>query len=134
MGDSHVDVLIIGAGVSGIGAGCHLMRECPGKTFLILERRQEIGGTWDLFRYPGIRSDSDMYTFGFDFRPWHDTKVLADGTSIREYVRATAAEHGVTSRIRFGLRVIGASWATGHGRWTVTAVDEATGAATEFTA
>ena len=134
MGDSRVDVLIVGAGVSGVGAACHLMRESPDRSFLILERRQEIGGTWDLFRYPGIRSDSDMYTFGFDFRPWHDTKVLADGTSIREYVRATAAEHGVTSRIRFGQRVTGASWSSERAEWTVTAVDEATGAVTEFAA
>jgi cation diffusion facilitator CzcD-associated flavoprotein CzcO len=131
---THLDVLIIGAGVSGIGAACHLMRECPNKTFAILERRHEIGGTWDLFRYPGIRSDSDMYTFGFDFKPWIDTKVLADGTSIREYVRETAAEHGVTSRIRYGLRVVGASWSTERGHWTVTAVEEATGVITEFTA
>ncbi|MFL6142006.1 MAG: flavin-containing monooxygenase [Labedaea sp.] len=132
--DSHLDVLIIGAGVSGIGAACHLVRDCPTKTFAILERRVELGGTWDLFRYPGIRSDSDMYTFGFDFRPWHDTKVLADGTSIREYVRATAKEHGVLSRIRFGIRVAGASWSTERGHWTVTAVEEATGAVTELTA
>lgn len=134
MDDSRLDVLIIGAGVSGIGAACHLIRECPNKTFAILERRQEIGGTWDLFRYPGIRSDSDMYTFGFDFRPWHDTKVLADGTSIRKYVRDTAAEHDVTSRIRFGLRVVGASWSTEQDLWTVTAVREDTGMVTQFTA
>jgi monooxygenase len=134
MADSHTDVLIIGAGVSGIGAACHLMRECPQKTFTILERRKEIGGTWDLFRYPGIRSDSDMYTFGFDFRPWHDTKVLADGTSIREYVRATAEDNGVLPRIRFGQRVSGASWSTERGVWTVTAVDEDTGTVTEHTA
>jgi cation diffusion facilitator CzcD-associated flavoprotein CzcO len=134
MAESQVDVLIIGAGVSGISAACHLMRECPGRTFTILERRQEIGGTWDLFRYPGIRSDSDMYTFGFDFRPWHDTKVLADGSSIREYVRDTAAEHGVTDRIRYGLRVTRASWSTADGRWTVTAVREETGETEELTA
>lgn len=134
MTDAHFDVLIIGAGVSGIGAACHLMRENPNKTVAILERRKEIGGTWDLFRYPGIRSDSDMYTFGFDFRPWNDTKVLADGTSIREYVRATADEHGVTSRIRYGLRVVSASWSTEQGRWTVTAVREGTGDTARYTA
>jgi cation diffusion facilitator CzcD-associated flavoprotein CzcO len=131
---AHTDVLIIGAGVSGIGAACHLMRECPNRTFTILERRKEVGGTWDLFRYPGIRSDSDMYTFGFDFRPWHDTKVLADGPSIQEYVRDTAVAHGVLSRIRFGQRVTGASWSTERGVWTVTAVDEESGAITEHTA
>jgi cation diffusion facilitator CzcD-associated flavoprotein CzcO len=134
MTDSHFDVLIIGAGVSGIGAACHLMRECPNRTFAIIERRQEIGGTWDLFRYPGIRSDSDMYTFGFDFRPWNDTKVLADGTSIREYVRDTAAENGVSSRIRYGLRVTAANWSTEAGRWTATAVRETTGETVTFTA
>ncbi len=91
----HVDVLIVGAGISGIGAACHLTRECPGKTFAILERRAAMGGTWDLFRYPGVRSDSDMYTFGFAFRPWRDTRTLADGASIRRYVRDTAAEYGV---------------------------------------
>lgn len=134
MADSHVDVLIIGAGVSGIGAACHLIRECPQKTFTILERRKEIGGTWDLFRYPGIRSDSDMFTFGFDFRPWHDNKVLADGTSIRDYVRDTAAEHDVRSRIRFGQRVTSVSWSTERGHWKATVVDEDTGESSELTA
>jgi cation diffusion facilitator CzcD-associated flavoprotein CzcO len=134
MADPDLDVLIIGAGVSGIGAACHLMRECPTKTFAIVERRKEIGGTWDLFRYPGIRSDSDMFTFGFDFRPWHDTKVLADGTSIREYVRDTAADHGVLSRIRFGQRVNVASWSSVRQAWTVSMVDESTGAVTDLTA
>jgi cation diffusion facilitator CzcD-associated flavoprotein CzcO len=134
MAHNHVDVLIIGAGVSGIGAACHLARECPNKTVAILERRIRLGGTWDLFRYPGIRSDSDMYTFGFDFKPWHDNKVLADGTAIREYVGQTAAEYGVTGKIRFGQRVTGASWSTERGRWTVTAADETTGELTEHTA
>ncbi|HEX3336607.1 MAG TPA: NAD(P)/FAD-dependent oxidoreductase, partial [Jatrophihabitans sp.] len=95
MAVEHVDVLIVGAGISGIGAACHLTRACPGRSYAILERRPSMGGTWDLFRYPGIRSDSDMYTFSYSFRPWRATKVLADGESIRRYVRETAAEYGV---------------------------------------
>ena len=104
MSVEHRDVAIIGAGISGIGAACHLVRDCPDKTFLILERRREVGGTWDLFRYPGVRSDSDMYTFGFDFRPWRDTQVLADGSKILRYVHDTVAEYGVGDDIRFGRR------------------------------
>src|ERR1700731_1305794 len=98
----HVDVLIIGAGLSGIGMACHLTRAQTGRSYAILERRSAIGGTWDLFRYPGIRSDSDMYTFGYGFRPWIGTKVLADGPHIRQYIEDTAAEDGVTDHIRFG--------------------------------
>lgn len=130
----HVDVLIVGAGISGIGAACHLVRECPDKTYAILERRQAMGGTWDLFRYPGIRSDSDMFTFGFSFRPWNDTKILADGTSIREYVRDTAAEYGVQEHITFGRKVVKASWSSEHSRWTVEAVNEASGTSETWTA
>jgi monooxygenase len=115
----HVDVLIIGAGISGIGAACHLTREFPERSYQILERRQAIGGTWDLFRYPGIRSDSDMYTFGFNFRPWPGNKVLADGTSIREYVNATADEYGVRERITFGRKMVRADWSSTESRWTV---------------
>ena len=113
------DVLIIGAGLSGIGAACHLVREETGKSFAILERRAAVGGTWDLFTYPGIRSDSDMLTFGFSFRPWNGTKVLADGPSIKQYVADTAAEHGVAEHIRFGRQVVRASWSTEAGCWTV---------------
>ncbi|HEV7205126.1 MAG TPA: NAD(P)/FAD-dependent oxidoreductase [Jatrophihabitans sp.] len=134
MPEQHVDVLIVGAGISGIGMGAHLKMECPGKTYLILERRRSIGGTWDLFRYPGIRSDSDMFTFGYGFRPWHETQILADGTSIREYVEATAAEYGVTDRIRFGIKVVKASFSTETARWTIDAIDEATGEQQRFTA
>ncbi|MGV9678414.1 flavin-containing monooxygenase [Nocardia sp. NPDC003482] len=133
MGDNHFDVLIIGAGVSGIGAACHLARELPDLDYAVLERRDRVGGTWDLFRYPGIRSDSDMYTFGYHFRPWRGTKVLADGASIREYVRETADEYGVTPRIRFGHRVAHAGFSTATGLWTVRSIDETTGATTEFT-
>lgn len=125
MTTTDFDILIIGAGISGIGTACHLTREKAGKTYAILERRTAIGGTWDLFRYPGIRSDSDMYTFGYHFRPWHGTKILADGPSIREYVQVTAEEYGVTDHIRFGRKVVRADWSSATGVWTVTAHDEA---------
>ncbi|KAA1421717.1 NAD(P)/FAD-dependent oxidoreductase [Nocardioides humilatus] len=115
------DVLIIGAGLSGIGTACHLVREQSGRSFAILERREAVGGTWDLFTYPGIRSDSDMLTFGYNFRPWVGTKVLADGPSIKQYVADTAEEYGVTEHIRFGRHVTSASWSTEAGRWTVEA-------------
>ncbi|WOX20541.1 NAD(P)/FAD-dependent oxidoreductase [Streptomyces solicathayae] len=127
MEQRHVDVLIIGAGLSGISAACHLIRENAGRTYAVLERRTGIGGTWDLFRYPGIRSDSDMYTFGYRFRPWTGTKILADGTDIRRYVQETAEEYGVTEHIRFGRRAVRANWSSGEGRWTVETRDETTG-------
>ena len=117
----HVDVLIVGAGLSGIGAASHLQRECPGKTFAILESRGAIGGTWDLFRYPGIRSDSDMFTLGYSFRPWTAPKSIADGETIRTYVRDTAREHGIDRHIRFHHRVVSARWSSETARWTVTA-------------
>jgi cation diffusion facilitator CzcD-associated flavoprotein CzcO len=117
----HVDVLIVGAGLSGIGAGCHLQAECPRKTYAILEARDCIGGTWDLFRYPGIRSDSDMYTLGYSFRPWVEPKAIADGASILDYVRQTARDHGVERQIRFHHRVVRAEWSTADARWTVIA-------------
>ncbi len=113
------DVLIIGAGISGIGAACHLSRECPEKRVAILERRDAIGGTWDLFRYPGIRSDSDMYTFGYNFRPWTQPKTLADGPSIKQYVIDTAREYGVDKKIHFGLKVTAANWDSTEQRWTI---------------
>ncbi|MEU5918873.1 NAD(P)/FAD-dependent oxidoreductase [Streptomyces sp. NPDC047141] len=127
MENQHVDVLIIGAGLSGISAACHLITGNPGVTYALVERRSGVGGTWDLFRYPGIRSDSDMYTFGYGFRAWHGTKVLADGPDIRRYIRATAEEHGVTDHIRFGRRAVRADWSSDEGRWTVETLDEATG-------
>ncbi len=130
----HVDVLIVGAGLSGIGAACHLQRQLPGKSYAILEARDAIGGTWDLFRYPGIRSDSDMFTLGYSFRPWEDSKAIADGPSILRYVRDTAREHGVEEKIRFGHRVIGANWSSAEARWTVTAERTDTGEAVTFTA
>jgi monooxygenase len=115
----HVDVLIVGAGISGVGAAAHLADALPARTFAILERREAIGGTWDLFRYPGIRSDSDMHTLGYRFRPWRDDQVLADGPGIKRYVEETAAEYGLTERIRFGHRVGRACWDSDAARWTV---------------
>ena len=117
----HFDVVIIGAGLSGIGAGYHLQQRCPGKSYLILEGRDCIGGTWDLFRYPGIRSDSDMFTLGYSFKPWTDPKAIADGPSILKYVRETATENGIDKKIRFRHRVKRASWSTPDARWTVEA-------------
>jgi len=117
----HFDVLVVGAGLSGIGAGYHLKTRCPGRTYAILEGRDAIGGTWDLFRYPGIRSDSDMYTLGYSFRPWEDAKAIADGASILEYVRDTARENGIDRHIRFGHQVKRASWSSRDACWTVEA-------------
>jgi monooxygenase len=117
----HHDVLIVGAGLSGIGAAVHLQRHLPQKSYAILEARQAIGGTWDLFRYPGIRSDSDMFTLGYSFRPWTDAKSIADGETIRRYVKETAREYGVEPHIRFGHRVVAAHWDSETARWTVEA-------------
>jgi monooxygenase len=118
----HLDVLIVGAGLSGIGAGCHLQAECPDKTYAILEARESIGGTWDLFRYPGIRSDSDMYTLGYSFRPWREAKSIADGSSILKYVRDTATENGIEEKVRFHHRVLRAEWSSADARWIVEAL------------
>jgi cation diffusion facilitator CzcD-associated flavoprotein CzcO len=134
MRTEHVDVLIIGAGISGIGAAAHLTREQPSKSYLILEAREAIGGTWDLFRYPGIRSDSDLHTFCYAFKPWLEEKAIADGDSILRYIRETAAEHGVEQHIRFGHRVTGASWSSTGARWTVTAERGPDGEPVELTA
>jgi monooxygenase len=115
----HLDVLIVGAGLSGVGAAQHLRRRCPGKSFAILEAREDIGGTWDLFRYPGIRSDSDMHTLGYRFRPWTEAKAIADGPAILRYVRDTARDGGVESKIRLNHRVVSAAWSGEECRWTV---------------
>ncbi len=125
--ESHVDVLIVGAGISGIGAAYHLQDKCPGKTYLILERRQSLGGTWDLFRYPGIRSDSDMYTFGYSFRPWTQPEVVASGDAILEYLRETVDAYGIGEKIRYRQNVMRASWSSRDARWTVEARDESSG-------
>lgn len=127
MSNEHFDVLIIGAGLSGIGAAVHLQRSCPGKSYAILEGRDAIGGTWDLFRYPGIRSDSDMHTLGFSFKPWEAEKSIADGPAIREYVRGTADEFGVTPNIRFQHLVESANWSSEHATWTVVSKRSDTG-------
>src|SRR5579883_2385273 len=118
-GTRHVDVLVIGAGISGISAGYYLQTQCPGKSYAILEAREAIGGTWDLFRYPGVRSDSDMYTLGYSFRPWRSEKSITDGPSILSYVRETAAAYGLDRKIRYQHRVVEASWSTAEARWTV---------------
>ena len=115
----HVDVLIVGAGLSGIGAACRLQQRCPDKTFAILEARGTSGGTWDLFRYPGVRSDSDMFTLSYPFRPWSGSRAIADGASILDYLRATAREHGIDERIRYHHRVVTAEWSSDDARWTV---------------
>ncbi|WP_432564444.1 flavin-containing monooxygenase [Kineococcus sp. SYSU DK003] len=115
----HFDVLVVGAGLSGVGAACQLRRRRPGATFAVLEARGTTGGTWDLFRYPGVRSDSDMYTLGYSFRPWTGGKAIADGASIRQYIADTAREFGLDARIRYHHRVVSARFRTAHGRWTV---------------
>jgi monooxygenase len=121
----HVDVLIVGAGISGIGAAAHLQDRCPDKSWAILEARDALGGTWDLFRFPGVRSDSDMLTLGYGFRPWTGTNTLADGGSIRTYLQDTARERGIDTKIRYGHRVVAAQWSGADARWTVTAGSDA---------
>lgn len=129
----HVDVLIIGAGLSGVGTACHLQLRCPSKTFAILEARESMGGTWDLFRYPGIRSDSDMFTLGYSFRPWTEAKAIADGPAILKYIKDTARDHGVDGKIRYHHRVVRASWSTADARWAVEARRTDTGETVHFT-
>lgn len=116
---NHFDILIIGAGLSGIGAGARVRMDCPGKTFAILEGREASGGTWDLFRYPGVRSDSDMFTLGYRFRPWRDPKAIADGPAILKYIRETAREYDLENEIRYGHRVRRAEWDSETATWTV---------------
>jgi len=119
MSIEHRDVIVVGAGLSGIGAAYHLQTRCPDRSYMILEGRKAIGGTWDLFRYPGIRSDSDMHTLGYNFRPWTKAKSIADGPSIREYVEETARDNGIDRHIRYGHHVLRADWSTPNARWTV---------------
>ena len=115
-----VDVLVVGAGIAGVDVACRLSRHCPDVVWAVLEARDAIGGTWDLFRYPGIRSDSDMYTLGFPFRPWRGASSIATGDEIRDYVQATAHDAGVTERVHFGQRVERLEWSSADRRWTVT--------------
>lgn len=115
----HIDVLIVGAGLSGIGAAYYVQTRCPTRSYAILEGRSTLGGTWDLFRYPGVRSDSDMYTLGYAFRPWRDAKAIADGPSILQYIRETAEEYGLDRKIRFNHRVRRAEWSSAESKWTV---------------
>ena len=130
----HLDVLVVGAGLSGIGAGYYLQTECPWASYAIFEARDAIGGTWDLFRYPGIRSDSDMYTLGYSFRPWTGEKAIADGGSILRYIEETAAEYGIDERIRFHHRIVAADWSTDDGCWHVTSERTDTGERVQLTA
>ena len=125
MTEEYFDVVIVGAGLSGIGAAWHLQDKCPNLNYLILEGREASGGTWDLFRYPGIRSDSDMYTLGYSFKPWKDAKAIADGRSILNYIRETASEAGIEHHIRYQHRVTTASWSSEDAAWTVTSQDTA---------
>jgi cation diffusion facilitator CzcD-associated flavoprotein CzcO len=129
----HLDVLIVGAGLSGIGAGHYLQQECPWASYAIFEARDAIGGTWDLFRYPGIRSDSDMFTLGYSFRPWDGEKSIADGDSILQYIKDTASESGVDQHIRFNHRIVTADWSSDQARWNIVAERTDTGEAVQFT-
>lgn len=127
MSPQHFDILIIGAGLSGIGTAVHLRREHPQRSMAIIERRERLGGTWDLFRYPGIRSDSDMASFGYRFKPWDSDKVLADGPSIRAYINETAKEHGLDKTIQYGLTITESNWSSDQQRWILTAQDSQSG-------
>ena len=133
MAVEHFDVVIVGAGLSGIGAGVHLHKNCPSKSYLILEGRPAMGGTWDLFRYPGIRSDSDMHTLGYRFKPWRVAKAIADGPAILDYVHETAAEYGVDGHIRYNHLATKASWSTEDALWTLEALRKDTGERVRFT-
>jgi cation diffusion facilitator CzcD-associated flavoprotein CzcO len=124
MASEHVEVVVVGAGISGIGAGYHLQTMCPDRSYVILEGRDDIGGTWDLFRYPGVRSDSDMHTLGYRFKPWTAAKAIADGPSILAYLRETVAEYGIDRHIRFGHRVRRAEWSSDDATWTVEATHD----------
>jgi monooxygenase len=133
MAFEHFDVLIIGAGLSGVGAGYRLQTRCPRKRYAILEARPQIGGTWDLFRYPGVRSDSDMFTLAYPFRPWTGAKAIADGSTILDYVRDTAREFGIDRHVRFQQRVQWARWSSEEARWVVEVKDGRTGATVNYT-
>jgi cation diffusion facilitator CzcD-associated flavoprotein CzcO len=133
MTSEHVDVVVVGAGLSGIGAGYHLQTMSPDRSYVILEGRDSLGGTWDLFKYPGIRSDSDMHTLGFSFKPWTEAKSIADGPSILQYLKQTVAQFGIDKHIRYGQLVTQAQWSTDDAQWTVTSTNKATGASNTIT-
>jgi cation diffusion facilitator CzcD-associated flavoprotein CzcO len=133
MTSEHVDVVVVGAGLSGIGAGYHLQTISPDRSYVILEGRDGLGGTWDLFKYPGIRSDSDMHTLGFSFKPWTEAKSIADGPSILQYLKQTVAQFGIDKHIRYGQLVTKAQWSTDDAQWTVTSTNKATGASNTIT-
>jgi len=133
MTSEHVDVVVVGAGLSGIGAGYHLQTMSPDRSYVILEGRDGLGGTWDLFKYPGIRSDSDMHTLGFSFKPWTEAKSIADGPSILQYLKQTVAQFGIDKNIRYGQLVTKAEWSTDDAQWTVTSTNKAAGASNTIT-
>ena len=133
MTSEHVDVVVVGAGLSGIGAGYHLQTMSPDRSYVILEGRDSLGGTWDLFKYPGVRSDSDMHTLGFSFKPWTEAKSIADGPSILKYLKQTVSQYGIDKHIRYGQLVTKAQWSTDDAQWTVTSTNKATGATNTFT-
>ena len=133
MTSEHVDVVVVGAGLSGIGAGYHLKTMSPDRSYVILEGRDGLGGTWDLFKYPGIRSDSDMHTLGFSFKPWTEAKSIADGPSILQYLKQTVAQFGIDKNIRYGQLVTQAQWSTDDAQWTVTSTNKATGVSSTIT-
>jgi cation diffusion facilitator CzcD-associated flavoprotein CzcO len=133
MTSEHVDVVVVGAGLSGIGAGYHLQTISPDRSYVILEGRDSLGGTWDLFKYPGIRSDSDMHTLGFSFKPWTEAKSIADGPSILQYLKQTVAQFGIDKHIRYGQLVTQAQWSSNDAQWTVTSTNKATGASNTIT-
>ena len=133
MTSEHVDVVVVGAGLSGIGAGYHLQTMSPDRSYVILEGRESLGGTWDLFKYPGVRSDSDMHTLGFSFKPWTEAKSIADGPSILQYLKQTVAQFGIDKNIRYGQLVTQAQWSTDDAQWTVTSTNKATGVSSTIT-
>ncbi|SVD43304.1 uncharacterized protein METZ01_LOCUS396158, partial [marine metagenome] len=130
---NHFNVVIVGAGISGIGAGYNLQKKCPHKSFVIFEGRENFGGTWDLFRYPGIRSDSDMHTMGFRFKPWVDKKMIADGPSILNYLEETISENNLGNKIRYQHKVLSSSWSSSNSRWNLEVNNEKTGNSESFT-
>ena len=133
MTSEHVDVVVVGAGLSGIGAGYHLQTMCPDRSYVILEGRESLGGTWDLFKYPGVRSDSDMHTLGFSFKPWTEAKSIADGPSILKYLKQTVSQFGIDKHIRYGQLVTKAQWSTDDAQWTVTSTHKASGTINTYT-